>query len=51
MIASGAVRKVLDLSQEPEKVRERFKGADSVLLARRLVQAGVGCVTLSLGGY
>lgn len=51
MIASGAVRKALDLSQEPERVRERFKGADSVLLARRLVEAGVGCVTLSLGGY
>ena len=51
MIASGAVRKALDVSQEPEKVRERFKGADSVLLARRLVEAGVGCVTLSLGGY
>ena len=51
MIASGAVRKALDISQEPDKVRERFKGADSVLLARRLVEAGVGCVTLSLGGY
>jgi hypothetical protein len=51
MIASGTVRKALDVSQEPEKVRERFKGADSVLLARRLVEAGVGCVTLSLGGY
>jgi hypothetical protein len=51
MIASGAVRKALDLRQEPGKVRERFKGADSVLLARRLVEAGVGCVTLSLGGY
>ena len=51
MIASGAVRKALDVGQEPEKVRERFKGVDSVLLARRLVEAGVGCVTLSLGGY
>lgn len=51
MIASGAVRKALDVSQEPDKVRERFKGAESVLLARRLVEAGVGCVTLSLGGY
>jgi hypothetical protein len=51
MIASGAVRKALDISQEPEKVRERFKGAESVLLARRLVEAGVGCVTMSLGGY
>jgi uncharacterized protein (DUF1501 family) len=51
MIASGAVRKALDLSQEPEKVRERFKSAESVLLARRLVEAGVGCVTMSLGGY
>jgi hypothetical protein len=51
MIASGAVRKALDVTQESDKVRERFKGADSVLLARRLVEAGVGCVTLSLGGY
>lgn len=51
MIASGAVRKALDLNQEPASVRERFKGAESVLLARRLVEAGVGCVTMSLGGY
>lgn len=51
MVASGAVRKSLDIQQEPQKVRERFEGATSVLLARRLVEAGVGCVTLSLGGY
>jgi hypothetical protein len=51
MIASGAVRRALDLNQEPAKYRERFKGGDSLLLARRLVEAGVGCVTLSLGGY
>ncbi|MEI7686731.1 MAG: DUF1501 domain-containing protein [Planctomycetota bacterium] len=51
MIASGAVRRALDVSQEPQRVRDRFRGAESVLLARRLVEAGVGCVTLSLGGY
>lgn len=51
MIASGAVRRALDVSQEPQQVRDRFRGAESVLLARRFVEAGVGCVTLSLGGY
>lgn len=51
MITSGAVRKALDINQEPERGRERFKGVESVLLARRFVEAGAGCVTMSLGGY
>lgn len=45
-IASGAVQKALDLSREPLKTRDRYKGLEKFLLARRLVEAGVGCVTL-----
>jgi hypothetical protein len=48
MVTSGNVRKALDLSQEDAKTRERYKGQDRLLLARRLVEAGVGAVTLQL---
>jgi len=60
MIASGAVRRALDLSRESVRVLERYdalnrefftQGGDKFLLARRLVEAGVGCVTLGFGGY
>jgi hypothetical protein len=51
MIASGAVRKALDLKHEDPKTRERYKGVEGFLTARRLVEAGVGCVTLSYGGW
>jgi hypothetical protein len=51
MIASGAVHKALDLSLEDPKTRERYKGIESFLTARRLIEAGVGCVTLSYGGW
>jgi hypothetical protein len=51
MITSGAVRKALDFSKEDAKVRERYKGVEQFLTARRLVEAGVGCVTLSIGGW
>jgi hypothetical protein len=51
MVASGAVRKALDLSKEDAKVRERYKGLDAFLSARRLIEAGVGCVTLSIGSW
>jgi hypothetical protein len=51
MIASGAVRKALDLRQEDPRVRDRYKGVEQFLTARRLVEAGVGCVTLSYGGW
>ena len=51
MVTSGAVRKALDLSKEDAKVRERYKGVEQFLTARRLVEAGVGCVTLSIGGW
>jgi hypothetical protein len=51
MVASGAVRKALDLSNEEPRVRDRYKDAEHFLLARRLVEAGVGCVTLAIGGW
>ncbi len=51
MVASGAVHKALDLSREDPKTRDRYKGCEQFLTARRLVEAGVGCVTLSIGGW
>jgi hypothetical protein len=51
LVVSGKVRKALDLSLEEKKSRERFKGCEQFLTARRLVEAGVGCVTLSYGGW
>jgi len=51
MIASGAVRKALDLSREEPRSRDRYKGLEDFLTARRLVEAGVGCVTLAYGGW
>src|SRR5262249_51014371 len=50
IVLSGAVRNALDLNKEDAKVRERYKGVEQFLTARRLVQAGVGCVTLAIGG-
>ena len=52
MILSPAVRDAFDLSQEPEKMKEAYgkhKFGQSVLLARRLVEAGSRFVTAS--GY
>jgi hypothetical protein len=51
MIASGGVRTALDLNREPQAVRTRYRGVEQFLTARRLVEAGVGCVTLSIGGW
>ncbi len=51
MIASGNVRRALDLKNEDPKTRDRYKGVEQFLTARRLVEAGVGCVTLSIGGW
>lgn len=51
MVTSGVVRTALDLGKEDAKTRERYKGVESFLTARRLVEAGVGCVTLSTGGW
>ncbi len=51
MVASGAVRKALDLTREEPRSRDRYKGVEQFLTARRLIEAGVGCVTLSIGGW
>jgi len=51
MINSGGVRTALDNSCEPQNVRDKYRGVEQFLTARRLVEAGVGCVTLSYGGW
>jgi len=51
MIASGGVRTALDLTNEHHTIRDRYRGVDQFLTARRLVEAGVGCVTMSIGGW
>jgi hypothetical protein len=51
MISSGGVRNALDLTREPPALRQRYRGVEQFLTARRLVEAGVGCVTLSIGGW
>ncbi len=51
MVASGTVRKALDLTREEPRTRDRYKGVEQFLTARRLIEAGVGCVTLAYGGW
>jgi hypothetical protein len=51
MVASGAVRKALDHNHEEPRTRDRYKGVEQFLTARRLIEAGVGCVTLAIGGW
>jgi hypothetical protein len=51
MVASGVVRRALDLTCEEPRVRDRYKNVEQFLTARRLIEAGVGCVTLAIGGW
>src|SRR5207237_6620179 len=51
MIASGVVRKALDLKHEDPRTRDRYRGIEPFLTARGLVESGVGCVTLAYGGW
>jgi len=51
MVASGSTRRALDLNREDPRSRDRYKGIESFLTARRLVESGVGCVTLAYGGW
>jgi hypothetical protein len=49
MLASPKVRNAFDLTQEPAKIRDdygRSTYGQSCLLARRLIEAGVRCVTV-----
>jgi hypothetical protein len=50
MATSGAVYRALDLNREDPRVRDRFRGCPDLLLARRLVEAGVSVVTVAQGG-
>lgn len=50
LLGSGATRRAFDLRQEPDRVRARYGGsrfAQSVLLARRLIEAGVSLVQIN----
>ncbi len=51
MVASGTTRRALDLSNEETRTRDRYRGVEQFLTARRLVESGVGCVTLAFGGW
>ena len=51
MVTAGRVRDALDTRKEDKKTLERYKGVEQFLTARRLVEAGVGCVTLSIGSW
>jgi uncharacterized protein (DUF1501 family) len=50
IVSSSATYNALDASKEDKKVRERY-GKDQFLVARRLVEAGVQCVALEVGGW
>jgi hypothetical protein len=53
LLTSAATRRAFDLRAEPGRVRERYglnKYAQSLLLARRLVETGVRLVTVYWGG-
>jgi hypothetical protein len=53
LLTSDETRRAFDLGNEPAKVRERYgphKYGQSLLLARRLVEAGVRLVTVYWGG-
>lgn len=52
MITSPTVRKAFEVSQEPPETHARYgKYCESLLMARRLVEAGVSVVTLKLGDW
>ncbi len=60
VLTSAKLVDALDLSKETSSVRDRYntvngkrgdRSGDSFLLARRLVEAGARCVTLSFGGW
>lgn len=54
LVAGQRIRDVLDVAQEPERVRDRYgehDWAQKALLARRLVESGVGFVTIDLSNH
>jgi hypothetical protein len=54
MISSDKARAAFDIKQEPQKLREEYglnQAGQRMLLARRLVEAGVRFVSLTYGGW
>ena len=56
VVTSSRLVEALDTKKENRSVAERYRGTDGnilrdFLLARRLVEAGVRCVTLNFGGW
>jgi len=54
MVAGAAARRAFDISLEDPRMRDRYgrhSWAQSMLLARRLVEAGTTFVTVHLGGW
>jgi hypothetical protein len=50
MLSSAKARDAFDINREPAKTREKYGEATNLLLARRLVEAGVSVVTVPLPG-
>jgi hypothetical protein len=48
MIVSPQVRRAFDVAREPPRIADRYGPATPLLLARRLVEAGVSIVSVSL---
>ncbi len=54
MVTSPAAQRAFDIGQEPDRLRDRYgrnRLGQSMLLARRLVEAGVTFVTVDAGGW
>jgi uncharacterized protein (DUF1501 family) len=51
IITAPKTRDALDLNREDPRTIERYGQATQFLTARRLVEAGVRCVTLAIGGW
>lgn len=54
MVAGDSARRAFDISREDPRIRDRYgrhSWAQSMLLARRLVEAGTTFVTVHLGGW
>lgn len=50
MVTSGEVHQALDLNREDPRTRERYRDCIDLLLARRLIEAGVSVVTVAQAG-
>jgi hypothetical protein len=51
MLTTGKARDAFDVAKEDEKVRAKYGRSTQFLQARRLVEAGVSIVTLSIGSW